>query len=343
MIWLCIAAAVSAQNADVELFLTVETESGQPIVNAPFEAATLVQSAFAMTDSSGQATFDLTLGEGETSVIVRMTHGGFAPLVPPELKDEAISRFHTLRTAHSFKPYYIIGVDGETVNATVNIQDAVTVSGRLVNEDETPRIGLLAVRDRVSFDQVFSHEEGRFSIGGVPRGRAVEVWIGGNTNQMHRIALTAAQTAQNVDIGDVPIADRAANGAATIRMENSDGLTQPSKLLVQDSMGLVKVDDAEPHMFHVDKSGRATWTNAASKQVPLLPVPEGTYYVTPGAYGDRAFFALYEAVKAGRQAQLDAAGVPKITIVAGQTAELTFDAQAAHDAIIEVGGDLVDE
>jgi len=118
---------------------------------------------------------------------------------------------------------------------------------------------------------------------------------------------------------------------------------QPNKTRLDRGLGLIAVDDAESHIFEVKSDGRAYWTDDNSNPVYTLQLPAGTYYVTPGSYGDRPFFALYESVKAGRQAQLDAAGVPKITIVAGQTADLTFDAQAAHDAIIEVGGDLVDE
>ena len=77
--------------------------------------------------------------------------------------------------------------------------------------------------------------------------------------------------------------------------------------------------------------------------VYTLELPSGTYFVTPGGLGDQAFYALYESVKANRQAQLIIAGVPMITIAAGQTEVFTFDAQAAHDAIMAVGGDLVGE
>ena len=75
-----------SQQETVTLNLTALTTTGQVLANAPFEAATTAQTGFAMTDANGQASFTLDVAEGETTVTVRMSAGGFTPIVPPNLR-----------------------------------------------------------------------------------------------------------------------------------------------------------------------------------------------------------------------------------------------------------------
>jgi hypothetical protein len=274
--------------------------------------------------------------------MIRMSHGGFSLIVPPELRDDAIDRFHALRKTYSFKLYYLVPIDGDSISFTVTPEDAVTISGRLVDGDGNPIEGVVGARGRASFDLVLESEAGVFSLGGVAKGMPAEIWFGIDT-QVHSITLTAAQTAQDTNIGDVPVVDTPADGSATILMQNTEALRQPNRTLMNGALSLIAVDDAEVHDFDVKSDGRAYWTNDDSEPVYTFQVPSGTYFVTPGTIGDQPFFALLESVRAGRQAQLILAEVPTITISAGQTTEFTFDAQAARDAIISVGGDLVAE
>lgn len=336
------AETACAQQPTISLTITVETQSGAPIANAPFEAVSRVQSRFAMTDVNGQANFAIVAAETEETLVVRMSDGGFTPLVPPELRDEATDRFHALRRSHAFKPYYIIPITGQQALATIRPQDAVTITGRLVDANGNPTEGVVGVRGRVDYDFVFDSEAGVFEIGGVAKGLPAELWFGSNT-QLHMISLTDIQTAQSTSIGDVLLADTPVDGGATIVMQNTATMQQPDKMRLDIALSLVAVDDAEVHGFDVHSDGRAYWTSDESTPVYTFQVPAGTYYVTPGALGDLPFFALYESVKAGRQAQLTAAGVPTITILPGQTTDLTFDGQAALDAVMSVGGDLVEE
>ena len=68
-------------------------------------------------------------------------------------------------------------------------------------------------------------------------------------------------------------------------------------------------------------------------------MPEGTYYVSPGSIGDnRTALALLEAIRQHRQQELDAAGVPKLTVTAAG-GSVTVDAAAAEAAIFTLGGE----
>jgi hypothetical protein len=339
---LSIPVSVSAEEQTITLNLTAQTQAGEPIGNAPFEAASTVAAQFAMTDAGGQATFTISAAENEETLMVRMSHGGFSLIVPPELRDDAIDRFHALRKTYSFKPYYLVPIDGDSISFTVTPDDAVTISGRLVDGDGNPIEGVVGTRGRVSFDFVLESEAGVFALKGVAKGLPAEIWFGID-KQLHSITLTAAQTAQDTNIGDVTVVDTPADGSATILMQNTESLQQPNKTRLDLMLSLVAVDDAEVHGFDVKSDGRAYWTNDASEPVYTFQVPAGTYFVTPGSIGDQPFFALLESVRAGRQAQLILANVPMITISADRTTEFTFDAQAARDAIIAVGGDLVEE
>jgi len=329
-------------QATVTLNITLQTPSGDPIVDAPMEAASSIDTGFAMTDATGEATFVLDIAEGESVLSTRMSAGGLTPIVPPEDRELATTRFHQLRKTYSFKGYYLMSITGEIIDATVSPEESVTIDGRLVDDSGNTVTGIIGVRGRIAYDYVDEVDAGAFSVPGVPRGVAAALWYSSD-KQLHRLELTANQTEGDTDIGDVLLVDTVSDGSATIVMDNTADLSQPNKTRLDRALSLVAIDDAEPHIFDVKSDGRAYWTDDNSNPVYTLPLPAGTYYVTPGSYGDRSFFALYESVKAGRQPELDAAGVPKITIVAGETAEFTFDAQAALDAIIDVGGDLVDE
>lgn len=75
----------------------------------------------------------------------------------------------------------------------------------------------------------------------------------------------------------------------------------------------------------------------------LLPIAAGEYFVVPGSLLSISRRAAYAALLAGRAQDLEDAGVPLINLRLGQNPHVTIDANAAVEAIMQVGGDLVQE
>lgn len=197
----------------------------------------------------------------------------------------------------------------------------------------------VGVRNLHSFDLVMPSEDGAFAVN-VRKHAPAELWIAGEPTQLHSVRLTAAQTAGDIDLGNVVITEAIPNATLKLTMNNNRGLHLASKLHLGNDLAVISADGTYMFLFGVRNNGRVHWPDQNSKAVYDLPVPAGTYYIAPGSLETRPFLALLESIRTNRHAQLDAAGVPKVTVAAGQTKSLAFDAHAAVAAIIQVGGDL---
>jgi hypothetical protein len=330
------------QFETVQLTITVKTSAGVGIPDAPMEAMSDVQSRFQMTDATGQATFTIVKVTDENTITVRLTHGGFTPLVPPELRATATQQYYAVRNAHAFKPCYLVTLKGTSpFAADIVTKPAVTVSGRILDGGGQPRSSALAPRSSNTFYSIADSELGVFSLGGVTRGEPGELWISGDLTQAHVVPLTAEQLQTDLNIGDLIIADTIRDATLELQMSNTSAIVVPSKIDIQRELCLVATDDAELHTLGARDDGEVFITDLANQPLTAIPIPAGTYYIVPGSFGRVSCFALLESIRAGRQALLDAAGVPKVTVTAGQTVSFEFDAQAALDAVMAVGGDLV--
>ena len=106
-------------------------------------------------------------------------------------------------------------------------------------------------------------------------------------------------------------------------------------------VSLINSDGGIVYCFPLNRLGRAA---TFSRSTPLggeTRVPAGAYYIAPGIVGQGLAVALLDAIRDGRQAALDAAGVPQIQAMPGQTASISFDGRAARDAIVSVASDLM--
>jgi len=337
----CCGSASSEEFETVTVNVQVFGPDGSAIENAPVEVGTHVQSGFAMTDGNGEGTIEVLKGPNEDTVIVRITHGGFTPLVPPELRQQAITRFHELQEQYAVPTYDIVSVTGPQIEHNITFNQPAQVSGRLIDENGSSLASSVAVRGLNSFGIVMPAEDGHFAVN-VVKNAPAEIWIAGETTQLHSVTLTAQQTASDIDLGDITVDDLTTDANVVLTMNNAQSLHLESKIKLSDSLGLVSADGEALFLFDVKGDGKAYWTNSSGDPVDTLSIHAGTYYIAPGSLGNRPFLALLESVRDGRQPQLDAAGVPKITVAPGETVNYAFDGQTAVDAIIAVGGDLAD-
>jgi hypothetical protein len=223
--------------------------------------------------------------------------------------------------------------------ATIQFKSASPITGRFVDGTGDSIITNVAVRGIASFDLVLESEAGVFQVL-APKGEATELWYG-LTNQFHSIDITADQTEQALDLGDIVVNETEKDGLCQISVIDVEEIREPTKIQLARAVTLVALDDAEVHCFRIDGDGRAYFLGEDGEAIHNLATPSGTYFVVPGSFRNLSFFALVDAVKQGRQGKLVAANVPTITVEENGVAQFQLDAQAAHDAVMSVGGDLV--
>lgn len=324
---------------EITVIVQVLDPQQQPVAEAPVEVVSFVQPRFAMTGPDGKATITLLRGDQDQTVTVRITNGGFAPVIPPELRSQAADRYKFLYETYAVPGCFIVPVTGTEVSHTITLGEAVRVSGRLVNPSGASIASAVGVRGLHSLDMVMPPEDGVFAVN-VRKNAPAELWIAGESIQLHSVRLTATQTAEDVDLGNIVITEAVPNATLKLTMNNNQGLHLASKMLLGDSLALISADSSRMFLFDVRNDGSVHWPGENYQANYDLPVPAGTYYIAPGSLDNRPFLALLESIRANRHAQLDAAGIPKVTVAAGQTESLAFDAHAAVAAIIQVGGDL---
>lgn len=113
---------------EITVIVQVLDPQQQPIAEAPVEVVSFVQPRFAMTGPDGKATITLLRGDQGQTVTVRITNGGFTPVIPPELRSHAADRFTDLQQTYAVPVYDIVLVAGAETSHTIMLGEAVRVS-----------------------------------------------------------------------------------------------------------------------------------------------------------------------------------------------------------------------
>ena len=146
--------------------------------------------------------------------------------------------------------------------------------------------------------------------------------------------ISAAQTLVNSDVGTLTVTRHPKTSRAVLKFTNYVGLVDTDMEVLSEGMTLIRTDGTILTFAALKDEGQA-YAPVREGGVPLQPIdiPAGDYYVAPGLFAAGTAVRLLDRVRAGEQAVLDAAGVPKFTAVEGQTANFSFDARAAYTAI----------
>lgn len=337
-------ASLAAQDdvRPVTIIITAVDPDGEPIPEVPLQCLTLSAAAFGVTDAAGRLVHTLDVARTNDVMVVRIWDG-MMHRIPYDLRVIAERRVQELPNHFAFKAIYLVPLTPEQDEYTLQIaaERTVRIQGRLVDANGEPvSAGTIGSFGYMAGDDVEVDDEGRFEYMGTPRGRAVQLFAQQST-QVHIIELSAQQTLVDLDLGDVPVPDPVADAPVRVMLQNHEYIFDSMLRTIGAGATLVSTDGALILGFPANAEGDvvvARWH--IPPQLPYLPAAE--YYVVPGSVGSDSGMALLRSVRAGRQAQLDAAGVPKITAVTGEEAALTLDARAVFNAVIQVGGDLVD-
>lgn len=346
------AIAQPVPSISFTLDVTVLDPTGQPIPDSPVTAATYYKAEFNLTDPNGSTSFQLHREPDESHAVIVLHPGSPRLWADEQQKDLATARFHELRGTYAFRDVININIaqQGDPATATIQALPAVTAEGRITRPDGSlfDFDSWVVIRGYRDYARVRA-SDGLFSLEGVPQGHPVELWIPGAGTEIHSVFLTPSQTANNIDLGDIVIEDAPKPSAIQGIVQGASDLVFPldaqdvhNHLSIEHSITLVRADGQSVQSLDLDGSGIIILREGVVVNDTDIPMAEGEFYIVPGGYpASTTSLALLDSVRAGRHAQLDAAGVPKFTFVAGQTTEVAFDAQAAVNAVMAVGADLL--
>jgi len=332
----CLAMHVSAEPPPTETItftLEMVTEGGDPVPRVPIRVDSRARMHFGLTDEQGELALEVTREVGEQVLVARPSTGHF--LWEDEAQKElALERFHALRAQYAFDRTTYVPIDGTgPYTGELVAYDAVTVSGRLVDEHGAPLRRLVAAS---SHAYVVSEEDGVFSLGGVRKGERASVYVAGAYSESHEILATTEPVLEDVELGNVVVTKTPTNATVTITVtDRVEGVGAADLIDVLGRVTLIRADARAFHGFTLGAGGRAYFF-ADSEAVFDLPIPAGEWFVTVGSEMLAPWTMLRDALRDGKAAELEAAGVPKLVIEPGEHIDVTISALDAWNALKSV-------
>ena len=318
--------------------VSIQTDTNQPLPDVPLFVVGTDDIVRGHTDAAGDSSIEVRIDPSEDWVYVGMIDMSDRG---PAYLDIDDAKYNQMRTEYSVDGSYYIEIepDVDVYQLQITAYPAITVSGRVVDSQGQPIDTALWRRGGME-GVVIEDDTGMFSLGGFRAGHAAELLIFDDNLEWHSVMLSANQTLQDVDLGDVMInivaRDVPVSGTVTGLQDTRDNsVIGPSWSPVD------FVSDNSDHVFVATvRAGSVICSDITEPGQPAL-VPVGRYYVAPGGLifgASRTPWMLIDLIRAGRQADLDTAGAVTIDAVAGQPLNVQIDAVAAETAILTVGG-----
>lgn len=314
--------ACVADGRSVEIRVTVLDPEHEPIPLVGVCAYTVEERSCSVTNASGVARIAVKLPAGDVRVPLELVGC-------PGASAQTMRRI-TSTMAVSYRYWIGVPQDAAAADATIQLGRAVQVSGRVLNPDGTPAKGNAFVRNQRALSTL--DKEGRFVLPIAP-GTLTELHFGVAPNVEWTVPLNL--TSADLDLGSIKVLN--SPGDAIIRVDTTNG--QRLSPMAKDLGGLIaliSIDGKVIRCFAVKPPGLAV-ANYGTGELPK--VPAGTYYVTPGMFGNTPSYKVLDLIRAGRQAELDKAGVPKITAVTDRETSLTInlpEVEAVFEKLPEV-------
>ena len=317
LIMMIVAPQARADSRPVEVSVTVLDSAGQPIEGAPVCVLSVTAQAGGATNASGTLVVQVAVDMNEARLAVRLIRGC------GEFRG-SLENLRHLIASHAVQSLYWVEVAPTAVTASVTIRlgEPVFMTGRTVDEAGQP----LSVSSRVRGIKSDSRwqEDGRFRLL-VRRMEPCELMFFHDSGTVKVVGLPGSPV--DVELGDIEIVPL--NGNASVRVQLAERHNADQRIENKGgAVSFIAADGSAVYTFMTGGPGIAM-ANVGTGELPKLPA--GTYYVSPGLFGNSLSFKVLDAVRAG--IDLDAAGIPKIVAVAGQEAELTVDVPIVDAAI----------
>ncbi len=338
LVFVAVACSVAeigrGQPTTVTIDVTVATEQGAPLEGMLITAfGDAGQWTAEVTGSDGVVSLQIERPSTYQSIVLALAPPDFNS-VSPEMYAEQEMRLLELMGLFWFRGVYVIDlIDGQAMyDANITAFEAVSVRGRLVYQGQ-PLFGAMALLGSL-WDAESDRDTGEFVIGGVQLGTPALIFISRGYGQEEFHAFDATQTMTDIDMGDVELNPAVNDSRLDLDITQWDMLDLRGRSRAP-SVTLVRDDGTYAISLKLDTAGRACLFRTS---VEPLSIPAGTYYISPGPVGpDPVSTRLINLVRDG-VVDLDAAGLPKLTAIAGQVTTIQVDAPTAEAAIMNAGG-----
>lgn len=306
-----------ADPRPVQVSVTVRDAAGQPVEGAPMCVISSTAQAGGATDVNGVLVVQIAVGTDEPRLAVRLIRGC------GEFRG-SLENLRRLIRSYAVQSLYWVDVPPAAATASITIQlgEPVFVTGRLVDDNAQLLSASCSVRGILGEPR--KPEGGRFRLL-VERMQPCELVFVHNSGAVKLVQVPGSPA--DVELGDIVITPLQGNGPVRVQLkdvQNADNRIEHKG----GAVSFIAADGSSVYTFPTVGSGTAA-ANFATGEVPKLPA--GTYYVTPGFFGNSLSFKVLDAARAG--ADLTAAGIPKIVAVAGQEAALEVKVPEAASAI----------
>jgi hypothetical protein len=318
--------------------ITVKTETGDPIENAPVMAYVQAPRAFGMTDAQGAATLQTQLSEDSEEVIAALYWGKSVGL---DWMDAAYAeeRYFELRDQYYFpelrtEPYE----PGMTeVNLEIIAYESIKLTGMVTSpmpEWASDRVQI-SVRGGIWMKEFPPLEP--FEVRGVRKGHPVELFFAlYEENAIRNLTLTSDQTQDDLNLGEIQFPEIGTGAVADITVTNQEDLWEPGgQWPMWTRVTLISFDGQTILCYPLNPADSKVVDDLATVQEKEPPsIPPGTYYISPGLFGNRTQLMLLDMIRANQHVLLANTGVPMLVAQEGDGNSITIDAKQVRDSII---------
>ncbi len=291
------------------------------------------QYADGVTDATGLVNLAVERPTGHSTVVVSIVSVPLDPADRAGSAERESRRREVLRENRFQTRCRVVLEDGvNQYSLPITASQAVSVSGNTLvggNTEPTdvlhPGAFLFARSDRYS---------GRFRLGGLGKDTTGQILVAVGDAQFRIVALSAEDLQSDIDLGDIDATSMPGDSALELDVVSIDIVDMRGWSQLP-SVSLVRDDGAIIVCMYVDENGRASPSMLAPES---LMIPAGSYYVAPGPAGANGLCEALIGLVLDGTVDLDAAGVPKLVVIAGQPLVAEVDAAAAAYAIETAGG-----
>lgn len=217
---------------------------------------------------------------------------------------------------------------------SIPIEAGVKVSGVFVNQVGKPQHLCPVYRDGFVPYSVLTSSAGAFAVERVPKGKATHLAI----QQNHRddaivVPLSAAQLNTNVDIGTVSSNSASPHGVVKMSVENLV-LVPPDPVWTRESLVMVRSDGLRMCALTVGADMRARPSLFETRDARI---GTGEYFVCVGGLGGSPGASkMARMLRAGRSAELIAAGMMRIVVTENEIVTVSVDIKQQVDRLATV-------
>jgi len=314
-----------AVDREVSVTVAVRNASGEALASVPLAMSIdgKAASSVGRTDGQGVLQRSVSVPEGQHSLIVVVMHP-FADL-PDAQSEPAVVEFRTLSSLYSRDRWVVQELGAEATTTTVNVvlKPAAKAQYSLVLPPGLSHVAAWHPGAALLWKPATTNA-GELLVGGLPLNTSTTVFFsakGTDRVVAKDITLPATYSGQPVAGGEVSWPLLGAEVPVAISITN--GKAVPPALCSQYALSAVSIDGETLYSFTANPAtGKVTSALTSSPETKLKP---GTYYLTPGGFRSGSADLLYKAVRLGKQAELDAAGVPKLVVPASPPSPLVVE------------------